>query len=526
MRTGIRAKAVGLDMRDVVKRLVNEDGDRIRCPFHSDSGKSMRIYGDHAFCPECGIFSPVTFVMARKNMTEAQAVDYLASSSDDGMRKITDMMKRFYERHFGRKSEHRGYVPKALGGRIPMLAEYEGMETIILDSGFWCNGTVHGDPSLECVQGRGDYIMLCSGYEEAARLDEEGTDACVADEEKIARFGRPVIAPDMETARRLSERGVKAGVMKDGRPQWAEEKEPEGARAEDSGLRTVPYTDHGDLFNRFRSVYGIDRLRLSLADEWLFMTGRDAVIDIEDMLLSPSPGSAEHGRYLIAVDLYGRRHIKDCAAMEEVARKKDRRITEGMHLPKRKENPPFQYAMPGNEYFRFRLSDIIMMNREIIRIDIGNGHYYEADVNDVCKIAKKRPTHLYLPADARVKEFAVTGEGTVLVGRAIEKSVRPLDVENDRTRVTGMIGMLAEGDRLGYKKVILDGLPENGEYIEVKERYITANDSNFYLTITDGYTFPVKRNGRYERNEKGKVKRINKSDLRKRMILARNKVLF
>lgn len=520
-----RAEAVGLDMHDVVKRLVNEDGDHIRCPFHSDSGKSMRIYDDHAFCPECGIFSPVTFVMARKNMTQAQAVGYLASSRSDGMRKVTDMMRRFYEKHYGRKSEHRGYVPKALNGRIPLLAGYEGKDTIILDDGFWCDGTVHGSPSLECVQGRGDYITLCSGYEEAARLDEEGHDACVADEEKIDRFGRPVIAPDMESAERLSERGVRAGVMENGAPRWIEPREDKGTRTDGMGLRTVPYTDHGDLFNRFRSVYGIDRLRLSLADEWLFMTGRDAVIDIDDMLLTPSPGSAEHGRYLIAVDLSGRRHVKDCAAMEDIAPEKDRHVAEGMHLHRRKENPPFKYAMPGSEYFRFRLSDIIMMNRKIIRIDIGDGHYYEADVNDVCKIARKRPTHLYLPADAKVKEFAVTEDGTVLVGRSIEKDVRLLSIENDRTRVTGMLKMLADGDRPGYKKIILDG-KEDGEYIDVQERYITANDSNFYLTITNGHTFPIRRNGQYERDEKGKVKRIDKSDLRKRMILARNKILF
>lgn len=522
MRYQEMQRALICDMRRLAEMLTGQKGNRIACPFHDDDSRSMIVYRDHVYCPECGTYSPVSFVTKMKGIGQDEAARYIEEmeSSPDGV--LRNMLIEFARRLKPEWGEGYGYIPAAIIPTFPKLAGLENGKAVMLTHGFACKGKVFGDPELDLVNGDGDYILYTKDYEKALAESRNGTDAYVGDWHRLAGFGRPVItdAEDAETAREMARAGIAAGVRrrtKNG--EWETRWLKTGKRKEEEerpihSERTVIYRSDGDFVNAFRQVYGVDPERLESIDAWLMMTGQDLDFDVSSILASPSPGSAMTGRWHVC---NGRRRTLTVEDMEippmECASTEKKRMLSLERPPRQPLR--FRNAPRNRSYIRFSFHSVISVTGGRILMKGKNGVLYDASIEDVYRYSSRKQDFLYLDQKAPVRCYRETENG-------MEETERPpmpprirmrRFLTNRRTDIVYLDDsvMTREGDRIRIEI-------GNGHHIMTKERYvIPMSTGGARLLIRNGYTFPeIDRDGRYVIDD-GKEQRMGYRDIQAAM---------
>lgn len=522
MRYQDMQRALICDMRRLAEMLTGQKGERISCPFHNDDSRSMIVYRDHAYCPECGTYSPISFVTEIKKIGQDEAARYIEEmeSSPDGV--LRNMLTEFARRLKPEWEEGYGYIPAAIIPTFPKLAGLENGKAVMLTHGFACRGKVFGDPELDLVNGNGDYILYTKDYEKALAESRAGTDAYVGDWHRLAGFGRPVVTDeeDAETAKEMAKAGIAAGTRrraKNGEWEVRWLRRQERRKEEKDAIhteRTVIYRNDGDFVNAFRQVYGADAERLESIDTWLMMTGQDLDFDISSILASPSPGSAISGTWHVSNGRHRPLTVDDMEVppMEQVSEKRKEMLS--------LERPPrqplrFRNAPRNRTYIRFSFHSVISVTGGRILMKGNNGVLYDAPLEDVYRYSSRRQDFLYLDSRSQARCYRETEEGRIETEHPPVPSRLRMRrfLSGRRTDIVYLDEsvMSREGNRI---RIDIG----SGRHIMTNDRYVLPMASGgARLFIRKGYTFPeLDRDGRYV-IEDGKEQRIGYKDIQMAM---------
>ena len=500
-------KACNVNMHDIARRVAG-NSERVKCPFHEDPGTSMKIYDNHASCPECGMFNPVQYVMKAKSCTEREAIDFCLTDSVPGYiataRQLMRAMKQNAAVKVNVPDEYSGYVIK---GIFPVSSELKGTplesdplaEGIVffLDEGFIdSEGTLIGRPGFTKVKGQGDYITICSTYRKAIMMSDDS--ACEASAEKLASFGRPVLAMNEDQAEYLAEHNVRAGYKKNGKVFWAgESKIKEG----------LQYHDRGDLFNYMRCLPGIDRWKLDAMDEWMYMTGEDADIMTKDFL--SEEGKRVINAMRIPQELHfnntamtARADIKTHVRAPEIAHEKKNELLK-LRVPRIPEKEiSRRHITPLRGYFRFPKKRMRISGDKAVFMLDGN---ITAEVP--AGVLHNGRGFVYASTTSDIRFYQMFEEGSVELN-VMPKSIKRVHLMRQRTLHIPVPEAIPEGDR--YRIPIKEG------YLSVRKEYIQKNGDVYMLTLLHGYEPPVHdESGAIKKDEEGKAIRVSGRTIRK-----------